>query len=61
MIEKVHITQTRCWSCAHLIKKGLGSHDHKCIRNKVIPQYLPPDFAVNCVDYKPTRKEAQKK
>ena len=61
MREKVRITQARCWSCRHLIKKGLGRHDYRCIRNKVIPEYVKPFFADKCADYKPTRKEAQKK
>jgi len=60
MRVKVHITQVKCWSCKHLIRKGLGSHDYRCIRNKVIPEYVPPFFADKCSDYKQT-KEAQNK
>ena len=62
MREKVHISQVKCWKCVHLqrvrfnSKEFFGSYDYKCIRNKVIPEYLAPDFAEKCTDYKPTKE-----
>jgi len=53
-VEKVHISALLCGRCKHL-KWDRERNAYSCVRNRKLPEYLPPYFAEKCPLYEPKR------